>query len=118
MKIVAISTYSQNSKSTVADEFTLTLSNLCGDNDVKLDSSLTNKHGTWTPGNIIYFIDDPMATYAPIFSTVQKLTDCPVRAKLLVEQSADVWIEQTTPTSPYSNWIKDFDSTTGILLIH
>jgi hypothetical protein len=106
MRIVATSTYSKSSSSSINDEFTLTLSDTCGGNEIALDSiSWANTNGGSAVSNFVYRIDDPAVSKKPAISTKVAMASCPISSKLYIFRPTDnTWVDQTVPDNTYP-WI-------------
>lgn len=119
MRITATSTYSRSAQSSVSDDFTLTLSDTCGGNQLALDSiSYPNVNGGAAVSNFNYHIDDAAVSKQPAVSAKVSMVSCPITAKLYIFRPTDnTWIDQTVPDGTYS-WIQSFTSSTGTLVVY
>jgi sugar phosphate isomerase/epimerase len=125
MKFVVVSDYSQTVLRKVEDSFTLTMSDTCADNRIKVGSfaGYTNNAGDAdlsTPANVddfTYIIGAASEFRIPLISTLS--ATCATYSELFVfDPSANEWIDQTTPSAPYSDWIAAFDTTKGKLEVN
>lgn len=119
MKIVATSVHSKTSLSQVSDEFSLTLSDTCGANKIALDlTTYANNNAGVAVSSFTYTINSTAVSKKPAISTVKTNAECPIQSKLYIFQASDsTWLDQTTPTSPYTDWIKTFNPATGELVV-
>lgn len=119
MKIVATSVYSKTSQNVVTDEFSLTLSDLCGANKIALDLvTFANNNAGAAVSSFTYTINSAPVSKKPAISTIKTNLECPIASKLYIFQTADsTWLEQTVPSAPYTDWIKSFDPATGELQV-
>jgi hypothetical protein len=119
MRIVATSTYSKSVLNTINDEFTLTLSDTCGGNELALDAiSYPNVNGGSAVSNFVYHIDDAAVSKKPVFSAKVALASCPISSKLYIFKATDnTWLDQTVPDGTYP-WIQSFDAASGTLVVY
>jgi hypothetical protein len=109
LKIVATSVDSLSAHKSVADEFSVVMSATCAANKIALDGT-TYAHANLGAAisSFIYVNGDSQSDKTPLFSTVKTF---------VFEPSTYTWLDQTTPSGIFADWISAFDAATGHLTV-